>query len=1224
MSPIVRRPYVVVGGEDPGPPQPCPEIAQIPWHELIIGNVEDFSTMMYSNDPEPDWRASRIFLAEVMHAGRKVGAIYHLGAMSASDPYEMLSTINHSSEGMRKGSTFFNEYSWCLGLTINGHHFQSFNANFFHADPLEEYNCHPCEGSEDYLGYFDPEVFLNLTPEDFHRLNEGIKSLLELVRSRLGSHEDCENYCKGLDEYGVMLHRTKKEPEPLLRDLRLHLGSLGHAEFVLRNEVAFTLSTALTEEAPLTWLAVAKAAEAIGRPAPVISRKADGALIDIVGFRSLLDAYTRQFCPWSGDSVAVPKSSSNLIEENVKVGREDGASILPEFLRDSRTTFRFCMEFIVEDYADHDGYQGALSRPRTVRAQFRLVVPEDRNQRMSFEYQINEGVDYEDIFAASGCTPGKDEFLPRSRNLPVAGLEAIFDWLDEVNIWEWVPPPEVKLPDGCAEILVPPGVPWAPLVDMDIRYAHPDSSFDYYKNQWLLEVSRGGRCFRQVLNVVGAPAPSAFAFDGGELNLIRTQLVPVLANHLIFLNNDPVIVGLTKRLFRLLSKDKALPQVAKFDDGQGTSYEVDFERMVARRFTRNHGFGLGRLGILAPKLTEVPFTEYDRVRLWSVLIDLKNTHAGLTPFQPMDKVAVANVTLYRPGRSWSGDVCDGKRRWQFPVGRITADDEGLRQRFEDAFACLFSAVGGSNKGELPRLNLPKAKYVSGGVPPLALDRIERWFAPLYINTAEQRIQAYRQSNVWATRRDAWAGAMLGDVECMLKTGAECWYLEAANLGNPEAMVIFADRRLGLDRKRRAPSPKGDQDGLVRRYYEAAFKSGYMPAALGLGYVNQHGIGGAVDKVAAVMYYLRFLGDDRSSLNEDHLLAYAALADLYLDRHGPVSDLDEGSRYDALASAIIAQRQLASVQDEMKRCQESLDRKKGEHDVAMAKLTEASNFKRVFPRTLDSYEVGAIEDFSTFTWAGPADESEGVYLPLFLAELLYDGKAAGSISCINLSGVQSIDRPTAVHVNITGGGSAYQTTFIIHQSSVDRAFSDNFEVGTMDGGGAYTTKHRLYLGSREAVAGTPEWNRYWAIYRQLVALVYDRLGDPRDARHAARRRYVEHLKEAGLEPSPFIKDSVFKVGSVGHAEMLRRHELSKVLARTLARHEALSDVAISEAALVTSIKIPTLDRKSDGTLTRHAERELRSLAQAYLSKFFPAYWDLDDFMVQNAIPRPGAV
>jgi hypothetical protein len=872
------------------------------------------------------------------------------------------------------------------------------------------------------------------------------------------------------------------------------------------------------------------------------------------------------------------------------------------------------MEYIVEECSDQDGYQGALSRPRNVTVQFHLVVPEDRTQPARLEYQMDEEIKSYEIYSASGLIPGNDGFLPRSRSLPIEGLEDIFAWFDEVNLWEWQPPSEVKIEYD----KVPEGVVWSSLLELDVRYKHVDSWLPDYQNKWFLEVVRGGRCFRQELNVFGAPAPSVYAFEEGAWNPIRTELVPILANHLMFLTNDPLIVGLTKRLLRLVPKKKPKPQIAKFDDGQGTRYEVDYERMVARRFTRNHGLGLGRLGLLAPKVTEVPISEYDRMRLWGALMGFKSTDSGLMPVYPMDAISDLEATPSMPGRKWSGDVCDGKRRWRFPVGRVTVDDEALRQRFAEAFTCLFSVLepGVRSKGPLPLIAMPVMRHIPGGVAPLPVESVRSWFAPLYTNSPGERILAYR-AKIW--RYEAWDGALLGDIECMLKTEADCWYQEAASLGNPTAMVIVADRLLGLVRNQYAPSPKANVDGLARRYYEAAFNAGYLPAALGLGYVNQHGIGGSIDKVAAVAYYLQFLEGERSSLKEDRLLAYTALADLHLDRHGPVYDLDEGNRYRDLASAIVAQRNLIEVQDEMRRCQDSLDEKMSKHQSAMARLAEAPNFKRVLPHPVGSCKIGTLEDFSTFVSGGSPEESESVYLPLFCAELLYEGKSVGSISCLNLSWVQQLDRPTWVHVSIPDCGSTYRTTFGIHQSFAGQAFFDNFEVGARSDEGTYATKHRLYLGLREAVAGTPEWDRHWAIYRQLIALVRGRLGDFSNPRHPARRMYVDHLKEAGLEPSPFIRDLTVKVGSVGHAEMVRRYQLCKVLARTFANHEALSDFAIAEASKVTAMNMPALERKPDGSMTLESQRKLFALTEAYLAKVFPVYSGVDHFMDANKLP-----
>ncbi len=78
-------------------------------------------------------------------------------------------------------------------------------------------------------------------------------------------------------------------------------------------------------------------------------------------------------------------------------------------------------------------------------------------------------------------------------------------------------------------------------------------------------------------------------------------------------------------------------------------------------------------------------------------------------------------------------------------------------------------------------------------------------------------------------------------------------------------------------------------------------------------------------------------------------------------------------------------------------------------------------------------------------------------------------------------------------------------------------------------------------------------------------------------------------------------------------MLRRHEVCRVLARTLNRQEPLSDLAVKEAVQATGRTTPAMDRQPDGSWSPQAHQQLRSLAEAYLAKMFPCYWSLDTFM-----------
>lgn len=255
-----------------------------------------------------------------------------------------------------------------------------------------------------------------------------------------------------------------------------------------------------------------------------------------------------------------------------------------DFLRDPATVFRFSMEFMVEK-ARHETYQDTISLQK-IRAYFQLVVPADSPADAWLDYQIQEDLEYDCIYEITPRIPGNERFCPRSRRLPVDGLAEVFAWLEQGNIWDWQPPVALRsIWPGPRWNGVHPY--WAPFVNLDqrLKYFSVEHYEADYETTWSLEVCRGGRCFRRGFPVYGAPAPSAFAFDDITCANVATEEVPILANHLAFLINDPLIVGLAKRLLRLLQESQPQPQRANFQDGQGTSFEVDFQRMVITKTT---------------------------------------------------------------------------------------------------------------------------------------------------------------------------------------------------------------------------------------------------------------------------------------------------------------------------------------------------------------------------------------------------------------------------------------------------------------------------------------------------------------------------------------------------------------------------------------------------------------------------------------------------------------
>lgn len=891
-------------------------------------------------------------------------------------------------------------------------------------------------------------------------------------------------------------------------------------------------------------------------------------------------------------------------------------------LHDSATTFRFKMMFLVEEYSTQSEYQDPCSRVQIVEAFFGLVVPDDRSLAPWLDYQIKESLDYDAVYSATPIIPGNDEFCPRSRRLPAEGIDPILQWLDEVNIWEWQPPVTARQPTGVWQPQTPELYPpLAPFVDLDVRYRHEDADWENFENVWSLEVARGGRYARKEFVVYGAPAPSAYAFEEAAWAPRPTRLVPILANHLAFLANDPIIVGLTKRLLRLLPREKPRQQIAQFNNGAGTEYVLDFERMVARKTIKNHSFGLGALGVVNPKTVEVAFSEYDRMRLWGVLLDFKSTDSGLMPTSSLEGIADADPAPQQPGRKWLGELCDGKNRWRFETGRTTPDDEALRLRFTEAFEAFFS-FGAANYASdlLPRVTPPVSHHVSGwrecpnDLPALV---------PIYANTIEERIRLYREDRF----RGHWSGALMGDVECMLKMARDhqhysYWYEEAIRLGSPPAMVEFAHRLLGIV-PRSDVYPKDEKkivDASARALvlYQAAYVAGYMPAALGLGFLYQHGIGVAADPKMAVSYYLQSLGDSADVPDTELCFVYLRLKDLYGTVASPLYDQVQSGRFGRMLMAAGDLRSLQQAEKELKIKENSLAYCRRNYHRALESLAQPPRAARLFAFPVEEYEVVRFEDFSDFI---PAAKSDGeglgvpVYVPRFLAELVHKptkDKGAVSMSkaflyCINYSGPSGVTHDTFLRSFKRGYPGA---RFRIPKDYACLAASEALELGPVIDG-VCTSKHRLSLGGDEISPDSPEWGHHWADYRRVMRLVRGQLGDVSDPNHLARKRFTDHLKETGAEMDPFIKGMLGDVGSVLSVELPRRYNICLVLARTMRRNEELSELAISEVAQATGMSNPSLERQPDGTLLQRSC--VKRVADEYIKKMCPWFGDFESFI-----------
>lgn len=629
-----------------------------------------------------------------------------------------------------------------------------------------------------------------------------------------------------------------------------------------------------------------------------------------------------------------------------------------DFLTDRSTQFRLRMAFLVGfDYEDED-QRG--EGQKVIIAWFHLRFPEDQSQEPWLDFQIQEETVTPDI--VPNVAPGTDAFLPRSRRLSAEGLRDIFSWIDEVNLWEWRPPE-------------PPAHFWRPgLTPTACYWRHPNiepfyaldplfcksrpsaraSSGSKAEIVWFLEVCREGRCFRHEFMVNGAPAPSAYAFEEGAWTLPTCRQTAILPNHLIFLTNDPIIVGLTKRLFRLLPKKMPRKQVAEFDDGRGARYELDFDSMVAHKVAKNFGLGLGPWGFLPSKTQEVPMTEYDRMRFWATLLEFKSTPEGFRPTGLLDDVKDEEPGHGQQGRRWSGKVCDGKHKHHYKKGFIVPDDEKMYRRFREAFESPFLHGAARRQVDpLPQVELPVSQYVPGGVPamppPEKSNHTGRWIFPLsghnwapYDDAPEDRLRRYVEKARRGDDDASQMAAFMGDIESMLvlarwefenncEQGARCvvpWYVEAAKHGSLEAMVGVGHGRFGIIPERDksllelseiSPEPSrdavrhaalaSDADGLGRNYYETAYKAGYRSAALGLGFLHEYGIGVPQDPALAVAYYREYLGDLGDVIEENQVFACSRLRNLYNGdkTHAAVRNYDERDWFAALLDVYYVKR-----------------------------------------------------------------------------------------------------------------------------------------------------------------------------------------------------------------------------------------------------------------------------------------------------------------------------
>ncbi len=874
-----------------------------------------------------------------------------------------------------------------------------------------------------------------------------------------------------------------------------------------------------------------------------------------------------------------------------------------DFLRDPATVFRFSMEFMVEK-ARHETYQDTITLQK-IRAYFQLVVPADRPADTWLDYQIQEDLEYDCIYEITPRIPGNERFCPRSRRLPVDGLTEVFAWLEQGNIWDWQPPVALRS--------VWPGPRWngvhpywAPFVNLDqrLKYFSVEHYEADYETTWSLEVCRGGRCFRRGFPVYGAPAPSAFAFDDVTCANVATEEVPILANHLAFLNNDPLIVGLTKRLLRLLQESQPQPQRANFQDGQGTSFEVDFQRMVITKTTFRWNPVLQRD---ERTTAEAPCSEYDRMRIfWA-----------LPPSSQVETCAPREAPPVASAQGWSADFCDGTHSWRLGRGQAGPAGDGWSAKIGKVMdSCFADDLPGCADDLLPRVIVPvpgPSSLVAAPEPPPGV------LLPLYVNPLEERLQRYRQAK--DSPRAWWSGAMLGDLECMLKLARRHpsqadWYDEACRLGNPEAMVVVAHRLLGIvpesDKYLSDEKKVVDANGRALALYQAAFAAGYMPAALGLGFLHHHGIGLPADHRLAVSFYLQSLGYLAEVPDLKHAFAYLRLRDLYREVSSPLYDRVQSVRFERCLAAAKELCDLRKAERELESKQREVAYASKGSLQALARLAEAPSTARLMPRPIDEYEVVCFDDFSDFQPLVPRavqPAAAPVYLPMFCAVLEHKSRPYnGSVTCLCLREPSGVVKQAVVRSLVPYGHT--DVTFLIPAECAHLVVSADLDSKTALGG-AYQADFRLILKGAEVRSGSPEWDYHWADYRRLMRLLRSRLGDVSDHNHPARRRYVDHLQETGAAPDPLLQDCLDQVGSVLSAERMRRQQLCLVLARTMQQDESLSPLALAEASRETAEAMPSWEGPSNDVGLRRSG--IKRLLQAYIYKRCPWYVSADSFL-----------
>jgi hypothetical protein len=354
----------------PSNPISRPELEQIPWQEIEVGAVEDFSTFMWECwNPEPGSWPSPMFFAELTHAGKKIGSIYHVDSTSATYPETEILHLRHSLDGLRKGTVFHTSYKLCLGVKIGAHHLQAFAEAYQDDNIPEVFFCHAGDLPDGYLGFFEHGRYLDLSPEQFAGIYAGVKHLLAFVRPHLRKEDDV----RADDEYGFFLKETGQEPDPLLREMVPHIGSKGHVEFVRRNQIVKTLLRNIEAAEPLSQLAAAQAAQAMGVAEPALERNADGKIQDIVNYQRFLNQFIELRCPWFDpveefELVYLEDFSIYMPVASSAGSKSSEETLVPMFLAElqrkwgpASTELVFCFNFSWPAELTHDSYVGFRS-----------------------------------------------------------------------------------------------------------------------------------------------------------------------------------------------------------------------------------------------------------------------------------------------------------------------------------------------------------------------------------------------------------------------------------------------------------------------------------------------------------------------------------------------------------------------------------------------------------------------------------------------------------------------------------------------------------------------------------------------------------------------------------------------------------------------------------------------------------------------------------------------